>query len=310
MRTEEFEELVRDAVIEHADRAPDPEATVRRVLRVRRRRPVLVAASALVVVTLVVGALAWRAAGGARTSVDLAAPPGRGWAVSWGLAWLPSGFVEDNRSVTVDGRTVSRNWVSGEARLSLRVSVVDGTETDHVEPGSDDQVDVNGRPGLRDGDDTRAKVVWFHDATTRFEVLASHLERPRDVVVRVARSVVPQPQDPLVVAAEFGTLPAGAGPVALGVGRTSAGPSTFLTAVLPGDGFLDVELTPAKPDLDGERVLVLGVPGTYSKEKGTLTVPANGRWLEVYAEGEISLPDLVAVAETVRIAPADARWAE
>ncbi|SER85174.1 hypothetical protein [Actinokineospora terrae] len=282
MKTDELESLVRDAIGDHADRAPEPADTIHAVLAPRYRRPVLAyVAAAVVVLTLLVVAPALlrdddRSSGIGGTRPLLPAPE-LTVPVRVGPTWLPDGITELSRAATPDGKVLSRQWSGKLPPLKVTDPYVSVTvmakSAEHKLGGfpcyGDAQpVDVSGKPGSAVGPtrgDPSTCLVFEYDDADVVRVNVNYIADGREVALRVARSIGPVDTAPLVVAAEFGVLPAGLAPFTLGIAKEESGLTSQIHAMPPGGGdSVSAEWTHARPTrTGGNPTTVRGRPATY-----------------------------------------------
>jgi hypothetical protein len=219
-------EVIRGAFAALADEAPSSDrirATLAaRARRYRQRRLVLRLAGggALAATTGVAAAGAWRLTRSSDPGFPvLDGGPGGGWLrvpLQFRPAWLPHRFGESARTVVVDGErapVVSRDWQRSTADGGIGLLVGWHPSLDRDRPsGPTTTVDVNGVPGQLvrvDGHQLGTYLTW--QPPGRQQLLVSVLtpdgaDAQRDIAVRVARSVRP---DPAVtwVGPRFGWLP-------------------------------------------------------------------------------------------------------
>jgi hypothetical protein len=220
------EELIRETLASQADRAVagtevlaglDPAVSARK----RRNRTlgmVAVAAAVVAAVAVPVGLHLGR-------SPDT--PPAAGpWVrTPYQVGWVPSGYLADERSASLDGSRYSQMWAQGQFN-----SVSFAAETTAKEPscGSDtEQVSINGLPGqvgmcttgtLVGQDSGREiwtlQVRWSPEPGWHLTVGMTQEQNPdaianRDTVLRMARSVVRDPSARLDVALTVLHVPTG-----------------------------------------------------------------------------------------------------
>lgn len=219
-------EAVRSAFAALADEAPPPEriraSLAIRAQRHRQRRLVLRLAGA----GAVAGAAGVAAVGGWRFTRPsapefpvLTGGPGGGWLevpLRYRPGWLPHSYGEGSRAVVVDGAAapvISRDWQPGpvEEMISLLVGWHPSLEADRPR-GQQTTVDVNGVTGQLvqvTGRAVASYLSWQPPGQPQLMVsmlTADDAQAQRDLIVRVARSVRP---DPAVtwVGPRFGWLP-------------------------------------------------------------------------------------------------------
>ncbi|MCA2215033.1 hypothetical protein [Jidongwangia harbinensis] len=342
----EVEELVREAQLHMADRAPDPEpiraalATgVARRARVRRTGLlVAAAAAAATVVTLTVPMVAFRTPAADPPAGPPPAPAAVEFApVALGFhpTRLPAGLAERGRLLVLPEGTepgLHRTWTAAadadpldrRARLELGVrrtgeplSTADGTP-----------VDVGGREGVHHGADSKSYLAWRYDDATVLTLSEHGLGLSRPEMVAIARSVRPEPGT-FSVPVRLGVLPdaiavetaeiAGASPRSWSVLISGS----ELPAAGPSRGgkeraqvtFLSVTYAtsaPAPAPADGRPVTVAGHPARWSAEKDGQAVLivdlGGGRRLTLTASG-VTEAEMIRVAGAVRVDDTpDVRW--
>ncbi|HEX8631106.1 MAG TPA: hypothetical protein VF755_23355 [Catenuloplanes sp.] len=368
-----LEDLIRAAQQHQADRAVHPgriqgalPARSARAVRHRRYgRLATTAAAVAVAAAVTVPVLALRVSSDTATSLPAAptaaastapdAPQTTGLSGDVGPipllyrpTWLPAGYTERIRRLPLgsdrdkDVAAVQRFWTAGSvgtdgnggaAGLSLDVR----RATEATDPSTEDgeQVDVNGRPGVYLGVDGKSYLRWRPDHDTVLSVAAHRPGLSRSDLLRVARSVRPDPAT-MVLPLRLGWLPdglpsghaevsgdapnvwfgqisaQGLSPNAARDGKTAklggrsisvaAGPST----IAPGGGQrLTVAGRPAR--------LVERDAGSGSTTMRYLVVElAGGRLLTVTGSwppvDPLTTADLVRVAENTRLDGADQGW--
>ena len=240
------EDLLRQALRQQAERAVDPDRVraalpARAARRIRRRYGSLagglVAAAALT--AFAVPVLSLDDAGSGRGADGIAAPgpppasasaptaPGMPDAVAmrYKPTWLPAGLRERARQLAVG----PGNPYDGPVRIWKRAGAPAGFDTGGsrlefaaigLKDGNDQfgdegtAVDINGRPGRlagADSSDGKAYVHWLIDPQTVVFIHNVGLDLTRDDLLRIARSVRPDPAT-VAMPLRFGWLPDGMAP--------------------------------------------------------------------------------------------------
>jgi hypothetical protein len=361
----DIEDLIRSTQARQAERAV-PADRIRselpkRVARARRRRRFGVlgaaAAAAAVATAIAVPALTLPRDGAGNDPVVAAAPsPGTGQPRSFRLgyrpAWVPPGFAERIRYADLEdpadgfGPTVLRVWKKQVGRgdpwggteltLYVRTAVADpGTAMDT----SGQKVDINGVRGYYTPahDEKNSSVNWSLDAHTVLMLTADHLDIAQPDLLRMARSVRPDP-GLVTVPVRLRWLPAGwrttnvtvSGPSAatwrgeVAAAKPAPEPTTSADRRKRKDaatnpvGSLTVEVgdTTAAPD-GGTTGTVGGRPARYPVRTDVpgqslryLVVDlGGGRMLTLIGDGGgITVDDLTRIAEQVDITPTGLDW--
>ncbi|GAA3016706.1 hypothetical protein [Actinokineospora globicatena] len=283
MKTDELETLVRDALGDHADRAHEPADTIAAVLAPSRRRPVVayVAAAVVALLLLVVAPIMLKDKNQGTLltgSMPMLAPAPLTVPARTGPTWLPDGLVEVDRITTPNGQVLRRTWARtvpyrpyADAGVSVTIART-GNADWWMDPCYDksEPVDVNGLPGTLHsaGPGPRESCLLFDlDVVTHVRVAVTNVPDEKAVALRIARSISPVSSPPLVVAAEFGPLPAEFDTVLLSVAKTPNGVSTQLTAAPEAGGdSVTVEWTDERVDperTNGYPVTVRGRRATF-----------------------------------------------
>jgi hypothetical protein len=230
--TAHLEDLVRAAQERQAERAPHPDrirsALPARAARLARRRrygaATAVAAAVAVATAVTVPTLALRGGGGA--GPQPAAPPSATVAESPAVpvlapvglrfrpTWLPDGLAERIRRVSGGGTdlvgavggeatgAVSRIWTPGPVgtdghggSTGLTLDARAATAADDPQANTGKPVDVNGERGYYHGSrgDQKSYLEWRADAGTVVTIDEHRLGLTESEMVRIARSVRPDP---------------------------------------------------------------------------------------------------------------------
>lgn len=332
----DIDDVIREAVRRQETLAVDPDriwaALPARVASRRRTRTrVMLATVAAAVAVAVAVPIALQDNGNdTGPTVSAAAPEQAGIPLYYRPTWLPDGMVERARSVPIDGdfTFAERFWKS--------TSADDGASgpqiilTSHARTPADDpapNVDINGTPGWYDGE---SYVSWQVDGDTKLSLTAAELGLSQEVLLRIARSVEPDPtrlRPPL----RLDWLPDGVADQRLQV-RGDSPTKWKATIVASGAGkhYVSASVGTAADTARGETVTVNGhtahlaqvdekdadVP--YYQTKWLLTMDlGGGRLLTVRSGSEGGSPatspltrdDMIRVAEHVQVDPdPDLAW--
>jgi hypothetical protein len=337
--TNDIAELIRDAQERQAARAPAPERILgglpRSIARRRRRRRYVVAAGVAGLLALSGGAVAAGvgAAGGRSGGSGVADAPAAESVVTmdFGPTWVPAGWSETSRELSVLGdtittapgsdgrlvlttgprRSIDRRWSkrSGDASTQLTLSVrnTEFTAAQNWEP-----VDVGGRPGQVAEHPGSTSVTWSIDG--RYLLLMSGDGRggmtqplPREEMLGIAASVVADPT-PFPAPVELGWLPAETRVEKIGVGgATPADYASFVHLHRLGTGggpMIEVgrgSLPVGEPLTVGGRPAV--VPAKPDRgPRADLAVDMGGGWVLVLT-GDLrsDRAELIRIAENARL---------
>ncbi|RLK61122.1 hypothetical protein [Actinokineospora cianjurensis] len=297
MRTDEFEDLLREALDHQAAQAPGGARVLAALApRTRRRRwwmPVGgVVTAGLVGIAMVSASESYeQAAPGTSLQVSPPAEPGN---VYWEPTWLPSGMVEQERSYAVDDTWVGSIWASGPGTAAPWVHVISVVPGPGQPTGPDpghEQVLVNGRPGeWTVSSDPRHEVhtlTWWA-GSRRFDLLGSSLPDPKPALLRIAESLRPTAVEPTAVPFTFAAVP-GARVDWSGISGDRPDRAVMITNLGFADvGVARIEVRPDQPVLEGARVPVRGGEGWFrmtplglDEPSGVLVADLDGRWLVV-----------------------------
>jgi hypothetical protein len=311
----------------------------------------VLAAVAAVVVLAVAIPVGLRLSGPPPAAVDPTATGGGPTiALNYHPTWVPPGWVTTSRTLVPDGL---RDTIQGEG-WALATSPQDHSDNS-LDFSQDRQLDsvpatttapprhvtVNGRAGLlefgtADIDETpyyvngsgntshgkdkivhelMSEVAWSPRPGVFLSVTVQQVKDGRDLVLRMARSVVADPPLRTDLPLKVGYLPAGAQSPGIGVTGTSptnwttganylpiAG-KVFTMAVTWGPGARPL-LTPSQL-AEATRVTVRGVRGYLlsSDSEATMQVQLHGWWLVVATSGPGSPAQLVKIVDTMQIYP-------
>ena len=368
----DIEELIRATQARQADRAVPAEqirsALPRRVARAGRRRRLgrlgAVVAAAAVAAAITIPALTLRHNDTSQTTApgDHSIASGAGgpqptsgpaqfqdFRLGYRPTWVPPGYAEHIRSATAAdppdqfGPTLMRVWKKQvgpgdpwggpELTLYVRTAVTDlGTAIDT----SGQTVDINGNRGYYSAapGDRKSSVAWSLSAHTLLMLTASHLVIPQQDLLRMARTVKPDP-GPVAVPVHLRWLPAGWATTGVTVSGASA--ATWRGEVVAGttapEPTTDAQLKTGQGNTSSGSLSVV-VGGTTDAPAGgaTLSVgghPARhpvrtdqagktltylvvdlgqGRLMTLVGDGAISLNELAKVAEQAQITPTGLDW--
>ena len=220
--------LLRSALEEMAGRAPDAERVrdglAARARAHRQRRTLLVAGGAVTVAAAAGGTVGLGLLRGARSggpgddgppAPNLPSPSPGPPAGDGNLlvpmhhrpTWLPEGVFEHQRGANILGNRLiqARIWRTQDPEAvtpHVQLFVMPDQEL-----GSGEPVLVNGRQGLIGTEDSTALVAWPLDSGFSLAVVVGGMQRPAEIALRVARSVVPDDVSTLEVALDLGWLP-------------------------------------------------------------------------------------------------------
>jgi hypothetical protein len=332
----ETEDLIKDALVRQAGRAPSSE----RVLAGLRppvsqsRRPMVLAAVAAVVIAIAVGIpfVLKPAEPAAPTTFPAVASAGSN--LKYGATWLPDGFRERFRASDSAGWGQVRNWTNGPMIISLGVnSTRNPMWTDaaaSIESGYD-KTDIGGVTASYSRIDGGANLTWMPEPGTVLLLTLRGVPDMRTVAVGVAGSVRPDGVSPVSAGLEFGRLPAGLASTGSQVGGVSPDTGEGKIAASGGSTTLTASLSrvPVPKQSMGQPVMVRGRQGGYvapikgfdGYSDGVLSVELDGgRWLvlrspQIISAGGEQLPtplgsaDLVSIADSLTIsATSDHSW--
>jgi hypothetical protein len=342
-----IEDLVRDAQRRQADRAAPAERILSglpaRIARARRRRRIGLAAGGGLVAVAVAAAIAVPSLVIKRAQPAVTPPPSVvDVPLNYRLTWVPEGFRASKRSYVADagalaGSTLIQRWekptekVREHPSLELQIwpAVPDKTK---LMGTSGARVDVGGVPGLYtpSPNGTLSQVSWSPRDRVVLKVTATDVNVGRDVMLRMVRSVVPDPglfRMPIrpraipdgwsLASTELKALYFGAWSATVGLEKPSAagdpGPAGFRNSLLIG---VDRRRMFA-PDPAAEQLTVAGRPARFAAGSGV--PPAGPLYLEVdlgtgmfvhlqsIAVG-VGLDQMIRVAENVDVTGVGVEW--
>jgi hypothetical protein len=346
MMTTSIEELIREAQHQQADRAVHPTRVLaalsaRRARVARRRRMTFAFASTAVAATMAVPIFVFAERSGPAVTTgwvggDPSPRPSAALVAAVPMrfvpTWLPAGYTERQRSATPN--TVTRAWVTkplrapdynpDEAGLKLTVMPASAQPT----WPSLQEVDVNGAVGhyLHGVDGKSSFVTWLVDGQTALELASRDRVATKEVLLRVARSMRP---DPSVLEPPFDlrSVPEGL-TLQRGLGVSGNSPANWSSQVSVGrfnpDGsvnnaapFASISLgTVRGPTTGGTAVRAGGRPAWFVKQRAIVPVTGYylivdvgaGRWLTVFAVN-LSQERMLDLAQRVALRPApDVSW--
>lgn len=324
--SQSLEDLIRAAQHQQAERAVHPQRVLaalpqRRARAARRQRLVLAVTAAAVAAVVAVPVFALRqgaaapqppsATPGPRVSPALNQPV----PLKYSPGWLPAGYAEYGRGIRQPA-SLSRLWAAAPPKSPVSTSDLTGTLSMTVggaanateAAGGGETVDINGVRGVYRAEEP-SRVTWQLDGT-RISIGMLKPLLPKDTLLRIARSVRPDPavmEWPLTMRVPDGQSIAGRSVAGVSAGQWLA--STTLGELNPRGGLkvlgpsIDVG-TMTRAPAGGTKLTVAGHPARYVRNNASRT----GRYLVVDLDGGLKLtvymqePDqsaMVALAEAV-----------
>jgi hypothetical protein len=311
--TNDLENLVRAAQERQAEQAVHPDriraALPARAARLaRRRRYTALGAGAAAVATaaaLAIPVLALR--GGTGGS---AAPPANTGApavtvtlttvaLRYRPTWLPTGVAERIRIAPLEAATGEpfagpiRMWTPqpvgtdgrwGGTGLGLHVRHAQGADDPQANDGK--LVDINGKPGYYHGTpgDEKAYLEWRADSDTVVSVDQLRLGLTEADLVRVARSVRPDPGQQRAPLA-LGWLPDGMNLSSIEVSGDS--PAAWLATLSAEDRHLTKDLSSHKESKEGPRAITVSVSPTTTAPPGGEELVVGGHPARLVSRSDI-----------------------
>jgi hypothetical protein len=322
--SQSLEDLVRAVQHEQAERAVDPRRVLaalpqRRVRAVRRRRLVLAGVAAAVAAVVAVPVFALRQGPApqppsATPGPSVSPAPGQLVPLKYSPGWLPAGYAEYSRTIRPPG-SLNRAWAAAPPTSPVRLSELTGIlsmtvggAADATEDASGETVDINGVRGVYRAEEP-SRVTWQLDGT-RISIGMLKPLLPKDTLLRIARSVRPDPaamELPLTMRVPAGQSIAGQSMTGVSAGEWLA--TTTLGELTPSGGLAELGATISvgtmtRASAGGTALRVAGHPARYVRNTASrtghfLVVDLDGGLkLTVYSE-DLDQPALVALAEAV-----------
>jgi hypothetical protein len=333
----DIDDLIREAVRRQEMLAVDPDhiraaLPARAARRRTRTRVTLATVAAAVAIAVTVPIIVMRDNGNSDepATSSTAGPSQAGAPLYYRPTWLPAGMVERRRSVSIHGALefAERYWKRASAddsasgqQIILTTKVRASTE----EPAPN--VDINGTPGWYD--DIQSSMSWQVDEDTKLTLMAPELGLSKEVLLRIARSVTPDPTR-MRLPLRLDWVPDGVADQRLQVRGDS--PTTWKATILSADDkvhYLAVSVGTAADTASGETVTINGHTAQLAqvdekdaerpsyRTKWLLTMDlGDGRQLTVRsgsagyaAASELTRDDIIRIAEHVQVdADPDLAW--
>ncbi|HEV7979702.1 hypothetical protein [Amycolatopsis sp.] len=317
------EELIKEALVLQASRAPSGERVLSVVRQPVSRRPLVLTGVVALVIAIAVG-IPFALRPSTPDPATFPAAAAAGSKLKYGATWLPDGFRERFRASDTDGWGQVRKWANGPMTISLGVnSTRNPMWTDaaaNIESGYD-KVDIGGVTASYSRIDGGAKLTWIPEPGTVLLLTLRDVPDMRTVAVEVAGSVRPDGISSISTGLEFGRLPVGLASTSMQLSGVS--PETGAGEIVASGGMttLTASLSREPARVDGQAVVVRGRQGVYAApvkdlggfSDGVLAVELDGgRWLvlrspQVMSAAGEQLPtplgssDLVAVADSLTV---------
>ncbi|MBM7769985.1 hypothetical protein JOD54_000189 [Actinokineospora baliensis] len=319
MRTDEFENLLREALEHQAAQAPNGVRVLTRRPRKRWWLPVgITVAAALVAVALLpTGDVRPTVEPAATVAVSVTAEPQR---LTWEPTWMPSNMVERERSAATNGGWAASTWSTASVNTSQKIVFMVNRLAPGEPTGPDgfrERIQVTGYDGQwHDNGDNIHMLVWWV-GSSRLTLTSYAVSPARPVLLRVAESLRYIPEQPLRVSLSSPELPSTAESKVGITGKSSDKPTMYAESVLGGEGTVRIEVRSDEPDYPSIAVPLRGGEGRWYRDESprdnepseVLSFDLGGRWLVVLfqpydhtAAGE-HLEELTRLAESVSVGP-------
>ncbi|GAA2963210.1 hypothetical protein [Actinokineospora diospyrosa] len=322
MRTDDFENLLREALEHQAAQAPSGVRVLARATRRPRRRwwlpvGITVAAALVTVALLPTGEMRPTVEPAATVGVTVTAEPQR---LTWEPTWMPPNMVERDRSAATNGSWAASTWANVSLTSGQKIVFM----VNRLKPGEPtgpdgfrEKVEVSGYAGQWHENDSKTNMLVWWVGSSRLTLTSYSISPARPVLLRVAESLRYVPEQPLKIPLSSPELPTTA-ESKFGITGDSPGKATMYTeSILDGEGTVRVEVRPDEPDFSGAKVPLRGGDGRWrvtSSPRGAepnevLWFDLGGRWLTVtyYAYDRTKsgqhLAALTRIAESVTAGP-------